>query len=78
MSLSSSILPHCLCLFLFYWNYFVFLFLHKRFTNLGILHVTKKKVPDVLVKRLIQQTALRGQVGDAMEIDQETAQLSPG
>ena len=29
-----------------------------RFPNLGILHVTKKKVPEVLLQRLIQQRQL--------------------
>lgn len=51
--------------------------MYAQFTNLGILHVTKKKVPDVLTKRLIQQANLRGQFGEAMEIDQESPQLSP-
>ena len=31
-----------------------------RFPNLGILHVTKKKVPDILTHRLIQQVSREG------------------
>lgn len=57
---------------------YVVIYYSFRFTSLGILHVTKKKVPDVLSKRLSQQATLRGQLADQMEVDQEACQLSPG
>ena len=47
--------------------------LSERFPNLGILHVTKKKVPEVLTHRLTQLSQLNNNitsVGD-METDIE-------
>jgi hypothetical protein len=38
--------------------------------------VTKKKVPEVLTKRLLQQATARGQLVDQMDNDMETTQLS--
>lgn len=49
-----------------------------RFTSIGILHVTKKKVPEVLTKRLTQQATARGQLVDQMDMDMDTSQLTPG
>lgn len=73
-----------------FWNFilrsiltlFHYYYLHNfRFTSLGILHVTKKKVPEVLTRRLLQQTTPRGQMVDQMEVvdvDMTTAQISAG
>lgn len=43
--------------------------------------MTKKKVPEVLTRRLLQQTTPRGQMVDQMEVvdvDMTTAQISAG
>ena len=61
--------------------YTCIIYVVRRFTSLGILHVTKKKVPEVLTRRLLQQTTPRGQMVDQMEVvdvDMTTAQLTAG
>ena len=49
-----------------------------RFPNMGILHVTKKKVPEVLTRRLLQQLKMRDTAG-LDQLDMEGQQnLSEG
>ena len=52
--------------------------LSPRFPNMGILHVTKKKVPEVLTRRLLQQLKMRDTAG-LDQLDMEGQQnLSEG
>ncbi len=44
-----------------------------RFPNMGILHVTKKKVPEVLTRRLLQQMKMRESALENLEDDIEKA-----
>jgi len=42
--------------------------MYAQFPNLGILHVTKKKVPEVLTQRLIKQMMIREKSLDHLEM----------
>ena len=67
----SSLSLHLLCVPTIYplhvglLNYLIFCL---RFPNLGILHVTKKKVPEVLTQRLIKQMMIREKSLDHLEM----------
>ncbi|KAL5499605.1 hypothetical protein EMCRGX_G011056 [Ephydatia muelleri] len=49
--------------------------MYAQFSNLGILHVTKKKAPEVLAKRLYQQIQMKEGID---HMDDDVSQLTEG